>query len=78
MAPLEGFVLAARTDTDATANAMQSSAARVIGAWFWLHIFGAHLNVVPENVCTVREHWSANDDGEELLLRMNEVAYAIL
>lgn len=78
MTPLESFVSAARNDTDATANIRQSSSARVIGAWFWLHMFGAFLNVVPEIVSTVREHWSANDDGEELLLRMNEVAYAIL
>lgn len=78
MTPLESFVSAARTDTDATASTRQSSSARVIGAWFWLHMFGALLNVVPENVGTVRENWSANDDGEELLLRMNEVVYAFL
>lgn len=78
MTPLESFVSAARTVTDAKANTWQSSSARVIGACFWLHMFWALLNLVPENVGTVREHWSANDDGEELLLRMNEVAYAIL
>lgn len=72
MTPLERFVSAARTDTDATANTRQPSSTRVIGTWFWLHMFGTILKVVHQDVGIVRGHWTAKYDSEGLILRMNE------